>query len=113
VNRVTGRRGRVLNDRYHLQVLRTPREVRNAIAYVLLNARKHAMQIRGAVFRSHTVDPASSGRWFDGWREAIARPRDPPVVAQPRSWLLARGWRRWTLVSIEEVPGAKRRCRRR
>jgi REP element-mobilizing transposase RayT len=113
VNRVAGRRGRVLSDRYHLQVLRTPREVRNAIAYVLLNARKHAMQVRGVVSRALAVDPASSGRWFDGWREAIARPRDPPVVAQPRSWLLARGWRRWTLVSVQEVPGVKRRCRRR
>jgi REP element-mobilizing transposase RayT len=113
VNRVARRHGQVLSDRYHLQVLRTPREVRNAIAYVLLNARKHATQVRGVVSRSLAVDPASSGRWFDGWREAITRPRDPPAVAQPRSWLLARGWRRWALVSIQEVPGLARRCRRR
>jgi hypothetical protein len=33
--------GPVLHGRYHLRVLRTPREVRNALAYVLLNARKH------------------------------------------------------------------------
>jgi len=39
VNRVFRRRGRVLADRYHLHVLRTPREVRHALAYVLLNAR--------------------------------------------------------------------------
>ena len=39
VNRVFRRRGPVLLDRYHLHVLRTPREVRRAIAYVLLNAR--------------------------------------------------------------------------
>jgi len=26
----------VLADRYHVRVLRTPREVRNAVAYVLL-----------------------------------------------------------------------------
>jgi hypothetical protein len=77
-----------------------------------LNARKHAMQIRGFVSRSLAVDPASSGRWFDAWREAITRPRDPPAVAQPRSWLLVQGWRRWTLVSVHEVPGVKRRCRR-
>ena len=40
-NRVFKRSGRVLAGRYHLRVLKTPREVRNAIAYVLLNARKH------------------------------------------------------------------------
>ena len=42
VNRVFKRSGPVLADRYHVHVLRTPREVRNALAYVLLNARKHA-----------------------------------------------------------------------
>ena len=40
-NRVFGRGGRVLLDRYHRRMLRTPREVRHAIAYVLLNARRH------------------------------------------------------------------------
>jgi REP element-mobilizing transposase RayT len=34
VNRIFGLRGPVLADRYHLHVLRTPREVRNALAYV-------------------------------------------------------------------------------
>lgn len=42
VNRVTKRTGPVLADRYHVHVLSTPREVRNALRYVLLNARKHA-----------------------------------------------------------------------
>ncbi len=42
VNRVFSRTGRVLADRYHARVLKTPREVRNALAYVLLNARRHA-----------------------------------------------------------------------
>ena len=41
VNRILRRQGPVLDDRYHLHVLRTPREVRNAIAYVLLNRRRH------------------------------------------------------------------------
>ena len=40
VNRVFHRAGRVLADRCHVHVLRTPREVRNAIAYVLMNARR-------------------------------------------------------------------------
>jgi len=35
VNRALGRRGRVLEDRYHVRVLATPLQVRNAIRYVL------------------------------------------------------------------------------
>ncbi len=64
VNRVCQRRGPVLADRFHLRLLRTPREVRAALAYVLLNARRHARRMVGAV----SLDPASSAWWFDGWR---------------------------------------------
>ena len=42
VNRVFQRKGPVLTNRYHLTVLKSPTQVRNAIAYVLLNARRHA-----------------------------------------------------------------------
>src|SRR3990172_11536573 len=41
VNRVLGRSGPVLRDRYHLRVLETPLEVKRALHYVLSNARKH------------------------------------------------------------------------
>jgi REP element-mobilizing transposase RayT len=110
-NRVFGRRGPVLADRYHRHVLGTPREVRHALAYVLLNARKHlAERLRPrkppAPLR---IDPASSGRWFDGWRRRLepppAPPPDPPAVARPRTWLLGIGWRRCGLVDPAEVPG--------
>ena len=56
VNRVFRRRGPVLADRYHLHILRTPREVRNAIAYVLLNARRHLAKRRRALATSPRVD---------------------------------------------------------
>ena len=49
VNRVLERSGRVLRDRYPLHVLETPREVRNALRYVLLNGRRHAAKARGGV----------------------------------------------------------------
>src|SRR5207245_1890478 len=39
INRVLDRAGQVFADRYHARILRSPREVRNGIAYVLLNAR--------------------------------------------------------------------------
>ena len=47
VNRVCGRSGRVLASRFHHVVKRTPTEVRRALAYVLLNVRKHFRERRG------------------------------------------------------------------
>jgi REP element-mobilizing transposase RayT len=107
VNRVFRRSGPVLADRYHVRVLRAPREVRNAIAYVLLNARRHATRARRTLSRAVRIDPASSGRWFDGWKGANApdRPLDSPAVARPRTWLLSKGWRDRGLLDPDEVPG--------
>ena len=108
VNRVFGRRGAVLDGRYHLRVLRTPREVRNALAYVLLNARRHWRKRNGSA-PPVRLDEASSGRWFDGWRPGVRFrvpvPDDPCEVASARTWLLRKGWRRWGLIDLAEVPG--------
>jgi len=41
LNRLMTRSGRVVADRYHARVLRTPVEVRNARRYLLTNARHH------------------------------------------------------------------------
>ena len=41
LNRVMGRHGKVLGDRYHARILRTPTEVRRVRDYLLQNARKH------------------------------------------------------------------------
>jgi REP element-mobilizing transposase RayT len=102
VHRAFGRRGAVLADRYHHRVLRTPREVRNALAYVLLNFRKHAIGILEG------IDPASSGRWFDGWAVAVATSAAPAPVAKARSWLLRLGWWRHGRIDPREVPGRQR-----
>jgi hypothetical protein len=111
VNRVGRRSGPVLDGRYHHRSLRSPREVRRALAYVLLNARRHLAKSRG-VSRSVPahLDGASSARWFDGWRPEVAN-RFPeagtaPEVARSRTWLLRVGWRRHGLVDPAEVPGA-------
>ncbi len=108
-HRVVGRTGRVLADRYHLRLLRTPKEVRNVLRYVLLNARRHAATARAAVAGRVSLDPASSARWFDGWKW---RPRDDspaPLarssVARARTWLLKLGWRRHGLLDPADVPG--------
>jgi hypothetical protein len=105
VNRVFRRGGQVLPDRCHVHVLRTPREVRNAIAYVLLNARRHLAKAGRALPRLVAIDPASSGRWFSGWRAAMPPAHDPPAVAEARTWLLGVGWRRRGLIDPREVPG--------
>jgi hypothetical protein len=113
VNRVGQRTGPVLLDRYHLRLLPTPREVRNALRYVLLNARRHAVAGRVAVTKAVRLDPASSARWFDGWkRKDPSAQNQQPVssnrrrpVARARTWLLNVGWRRHGLLDPADVPG--------
>jgi hypothetical protein len=104
VNRVFRRAGQVLADRCHVRVLRTPREVRNAIAYVLLNARRHLAKAGRILPRLAAIDPASSGRWFEGWSQALEPAGDRPAVAPARTWLLRTGWRRHGLIRPDEVP---------
>jgi hypothetical protein len=117
VHRAFGTSGPVLHGRYHLRVLRTPCEVRNALAYVLLNARKHWRQRHGAA-PPVRFDAASSAEAFDGWRTrepavapAAAARAGPPVVARAHTWLLATGWRRHGLVDPAEVPRGAREPR--
>jgi hypothetical protein len=74
------------------------------------NARRHGLEPGGT---GAWVDPFSSARYFDGWREPPPiDPPDPaelPPVATPRTWLLGTGWRRRGLIGIGEVPPARRR----
>jgi putative transposase len=66
LNRVMKRRGRVVADRYHAHILRTPSEVKRARQYLLANAQHHYGQTAADSFASRR-----------------------PVTA-PRTWLLAR-----------------------
>jgi hypothetical protein len=100
VNRIYKRRGAVWSDRYYARLLRTPREVRNAIVYVLNNFKKHVRGARG-------LDPYSSARWFAGWatpptQDAASR----PPVATATTWLARVGWRKGGLIRINESPRA-------
>ena len=97
VNRVWQRTGRVFADRYHDRILRTPREVRNALAYVLNNARRH-----GVALPMNAADPCSSATHFDGWRRAPNRPQPDitPSLPPPHTWLQHAGWRRHGLLPI-------------
>ena len=100
LNRHLGRAGKVWGDRYHTRALTSPREVRNALVYVLMNIKKHTPS------PCDGVDPCSSAPWFDGWAPARApeASRDPPPIRQPRTWLAAHGWRRRGLIDPREYP---------
>ncbi len=97
INRATARRGRAMGDRYHVRALRTPREVRFCLVYVLHNLAKH--QPTAATVR----DPCSSAGSFDGYRDAAQGETDA-AARPPRTWLLRVGWRRHGLLDPHERP---------
>jgi putative transposase len=106
INGAVGRKGTLFAERYHVEVITTPRQMRNALCYVLQNARRHGERLDG---KYHGMDPFSSALWFDGWADDRWRrglePEDAePPVAPARSWLLRTGWRRHKLLAITEVP---------
>jgi len=106
LNRALGRRGPVFADRYHEHILRTPREVRNALNYVLNNRLRHK-PIRDGDWLLLVEDFCSSAGWFDGWRRRPSgrvRVTGPPPVASAKTWLLSEGWRRHGLLTPTYVP---------
>ena len=100
INSVLGVRGKVWGDRFHARDLRTPREVRNALVYVLMNAKKH-------VRNAPEVDPFSSAPWFDGFLGARVMEQSAPApVVRARTWLAGEGWRRRGRIAPRESPGS-------
>jgi REP element-mobilizing transposase RayT len=119
LNQLVNRSGKVWADRFFARALTSPRSVRNALAYVLNNFRKH--RARGMA----RLDPYSSAPYFDGFRElrgaapcdvpraapraqslrqaprgpSSPAERDLPIVTA-RTWLARIGWRRAGLLSI-------------
>ena len=98
LNRVLDRRGPVWGDRYHAHALKTPKETRNAVVYVLMNFKKHRP------YDQRPVDPCSSAPWFDGFRTALPLPREVAPTWKPRTWLASVGWRRHGLIHMGEAP---------
>jgi REP element-mobilizing transposase RayT len=113
------RRGNVFVDRYHLEVIKTPRQARRSLSYVLNNWRKHR-EDRFEETREWNVDPYSTAVHFLGWKErehalVLWRWRDtydPLVVYQPKTWLLREGWLKHGRVSFFEVPSSPPQLRR-
>jgi REP element-mobilizing transposase RayT len=97
---IAGRR--VWNGRFHMHVLKSPTEMKNALKYVLLNFSKHERLIEH-------LDHFSSGRAFTRWRELLSGrlngllkmqnvetsiPLSDFGLSPPRSWLAREGWTR-------------------
>lgn len=120
LNALAGRRGRFWADRYNRRDLRSPREVRNALVYVLQNRRKHVLERTGRDIGG--MDVFSSAAWLEGWSddaevwlrstraqaERALRPSEgastAPVHA-PSTWLARIGWRRARgPLSLRELP---------
>ncbi len=105
------RRGPVFPDRFHQEIITSPKQARRALAYVINNWRKHR-EDQFDFSRGWRVDPYSTGIFFDGWKEReqelVYMPyRDdyqPLVAYLPKTWLLSEGWRRHGLVPFDFVP---------
>ena len=123
VNRHLGCSGRLFADRYHARALKSPRTVRLALRYVLLNIRKHARAAQwsagAATVPAGFVDARSSAPWFGGFRRpeglafgadlaraewARASGSSEPPVAPPGTWLLRAGWKRAGAFDVDDAP---------
>jgi REP element-mobilizing transposase RayT len=108
------RRGPVFADRYHLTVITSPTQARNAIGYVLSNWRKHREDQQGLP-STWLVDPFSSGIMFPDWKELEGKDvmwpwrdtYDPLMVRRPRGWLLSEGWKNAGELSARDVPSKR------
>ncbi len=104
------KRGSIFKGRYHLHILRTPIEVKNALKYILLNTSKHSKLIEH-------IDPYSSGIFFTEWKVLLKSHSHSLIkedamfwkknfitnglanyemvewgISHPRTWLSQAGW---------------------
>ncbi|MCX5745737.1 MAG: hypothetical protein NT062_24950, partial [Proteobacteria bacterium] len=86
LNRMMKRTGKVVADRYHAHVLRTPTEVRHALRYIRDNARQHAAA-RGETYPAGYVDPYSSA-------SAALFDAHELILPTAQTWLCREGWKR-------------------
>lgn len=119
VNKVLGRHGSLWRDRYTRRDLTSLRQVRNALVYVLMNIRKHAVGEKAQALASIRLDPFSSAAWLEGWDpragpmlyelhdDLLRRELFECPVSRPRTWFAAMGWKRHGLLLHTESPRPK------
>lgn len=101
LNRALGRaRGSIWQGRYHRSDLTTPRQVRNALVYVLNNGRKHGV----VPARELVLDACSSARWFSGWSIPRSVREGPSPLEPARTALLRYLWERHGKIHPLEMP---------
>jgi REP-associated tyrosine transposase len=109
LNSALMRTGKLFAQRYHARHLKTPKETRNALRYVLLNRKHHRAEQR---FAKYWIDPCSSAAWFNGWAEPVRADTswkrallalDAPT-AKATVWLLTTGWKRHGPLRFDERP---------
>lgn len=96
------RRGKVWSGRYHRTDLTSPRQVRNALVYVLNNGRKHGVVSSSGL----VIDAGSSAAWFAGWSIPRAIREGPRPTEIARTALLSRLWLRHGTIHPTEAPRA-------
>jgi hypothetical protein len=100
VNGHLGLNGKLFADRYHARALKTPRTVRLALRYVLLNFRKHttgAAKWSAGAHEPRRTEPTGAAKWSAGAQEQ--RRTEPTGAAkwsagahEPRRQELAAGF---------------------
>ena len=99
LNVMLGRRGKVFAERYHAGALGSPRQVRRALAYVLLQRRRHGAQRRVGI--TDALAPGSAAPMFAGLPGGAPRAGPwRPTVASAGTWLLSVGWRRHGAIDL-------------
>lgn len=116
VNALMRRHGSLWRDRYTRRDLTSLRQVRNALVYVLMNFRKHALDDEDRAFFDITLDPCSSAAWLEGWdsragpmldelrRELAQKNQLERPVSPPRTWFARTGWKRHGPILPTERP---------
>jgi REP element-mobilizing transposase RayT len=106
------RRGCVFTDRYYAVAIKSPRQARNVLSYVMNNWRHHR-EDRAPGMERWKIDWLSSASAFAGWAEYDDVPMlwrgparyEPLAVSPPRTWLLRDGWKKHgATISCYEVP---------
>ncbi|WP_420814278.1 transposase [Labilithrix luteola] len=94
-------RGPIWQERYHRRDLTSPKQVRNALVYVIANYKKHFRMTDG----KPRIDACSSAPWFAGWISERSRPPETPSPVEPScTWLGRTEWKRHGLIHPGEAP---------
>jgi putative transposase len=87
------RAGKVWADRYYARDIEGSREMRNVLAYVFHNAKKHGVQAKDSPY----FDVYSTAMLFDGWESKVLVlgfddwPQPKPRTAMLRTWWRGHG----------------------